>query len=320
MGRVVIVGSLNLDRWARVERLPAPGETVTAHESATGPGGKGLNQAVAASRAGATVELIGCVGDDEAGRRLLDVLEAEGIGIAAMAIVTGASTGLAMVWVDEHGANSIVVVGGANDHLGLRSDAHSDLLGALDLDATDVVAAQGETSLAVTEQVFREARRRGARTLLNLAPYSRPSAGLLAETSVLVVNTSEFALLVAELVPERLPHDLSSAPDRLVDAAKAVLTMGPEVVVVTLGADGVVAVTATSVHAIDAHEVPVVDTTGAGDGFVGVFAGELARGSEAVAALRFATAAASLVVQEPGAASSMPNRDRIDGAISGRHP
>jgi ribokinase len=304
----VVLGSLNLDRRLELERLPRAGETVAARHASTGAGGKGLNQAVAAARSGARVELIGCVGDDDAGRELLALAHHEGIGVAGVAVLDGEASGQAMVWVDRAGDNSIVVVAGANAGMDGRSDEVAAIVGRLGLAHPDVVLAQGETSLAVTERVFAAARAAGACTVLNLAPYRLPSADLLAATSVLVVNETEFGSLVGP--------GASVDPTDLAAAARAVSERGPESVVVTLGAAGAVVVSAGAHHEVAGRRVEVIDTTGAGDGFVGVLAGELARAVELERALVFATAAASLVVQHPGAASSMPARPAIDEAVA----
>ncbi|MGZ4703553.1 MAG: ribokinase [Acidimicrobiales bacterium] len=306
-GRVVVLGSLNLDRRLELERLPSPGETVAARDASTGPGGKGLNQAGAAARSGARVELVGCVGADDAGRELLALARRDGIGVDGVAVLEGEATGQAMVWVDDAGDNSIVVVAGANAGMEDRSDVAA-LVEGLELTHPDVVLAQGETSLAITTTVFAGARRRGARTVLNLAPYQAPHADLLAATSVLVVNETEFGLLVGSAQVVDGAHRVA--------AARAVLDEGPDVVVVTLGAAGAMAVAAGTEHVIDARSVGVVDSTGAGDGFVGVLAGELARAMDLDRALAYATAAASLVVQRPGAAASMPSRAEIDQEVA----
>jgi ribokinase len=210
-----------------------------------------------------------------------------------------------MVWVDQAGDNSIVVIAGANAGVADRSAEVVAAVDGLGLAASDVVLAQGETSLAVTATVFAAARAHGARTVLNLAPYQPPAVDLLAATSMLVVNESEFAALVHRSGPV--------GSDERVAAARSVVGQGPGVVVITLGSRGAVAVGADVDLALQGRAVDVVDTTGAGDGFVGVLAGALARSVELEPALAYATAAASLVVQRRGAASSMPSRAEIDG-------
>jgi len=314
-GRVVVVGSLNLDRRLELDRLPAAGETVAARRASIGPGGKGLNQAVAAARAGAQVELLACRGADEAGDRLEQLIRAEGIGTDGVVVLEDTSTGEAMVWVDQAGENCIVVVAGANDGMDDRGDDVVGRLGQMALVPADVVLAQGETSPAVTARAFAEARRSGARTILNLAPYRPPPSELLDATTVLVVNETEFEGVVELARPlGSSGSPRSSGFDDRVAAARAVLGLGPEVVIVTLGAAGAVAVSAERVVAVDGLVVAVVDTTGAGDGFVGALAAAMARAVELDAALAWATTAASLVVQRPGAAASMPSRSEIEGA------
>jgi len=324
---VVVAGSLNLDLGLAVARLPRSGETVSASARRDGPGGKGLNQAVAAARAGAPTAFAGSVGDDDAGRTLLATLVAEGIDVTAVRIEEGVASGLALVVVDEEGANSIVVVPGAN------GSVHPGDVGAVPTVAGDVLVAQGEIPPSATLAFLRAGRAVGARTILNLAPFHPPSDELVEALSILVVNETEL-LDLAGVVGRR--DDDQRDDDRdddqsgrrglagldavdgatVVAAAGHLIERGLEAVVVTLGAAGMLAVTREGIAAEPGRRVPVVDTTGAGDAVVGVLAAELAAGADLPRAMAVATVAASLVVGRPGAADAMPRRSEIDAALA----
>jgi ribokinase len=309
--RVVVAGSLNLDLIVVVPRLPIPGETVAATGRHDGPGGKGLNQAVAAARAGAPTAFVGCLGDDDAGRRLLDALVAEGIDTSAVRIEPGVASGVALVAVDESGANSIVVVPGAN------SWVQPGEVGAVAVGGHDVLVAQGEIPPAATLAFLQAGRQVGARTILNLAPFHPPSPELLRAASIVVVNETELLDLVGAMGPPSA-GEVDAAPvdgRRVVEGARKMIELGVEALLVTLGGAGMVAVSASGVVAEPGRKVPVVDTTGAGDAVVGVLAAELAAGAELSHAMRVAGAAASVVVGRRGAASAMPARSEIDAAL-----
>ena len=272
----MVVGSLNLDIGLVVDRLPRPGETVLTRARQDGPGGKGLNQAVAAARAGAPTSMVGSVGDDAAGRALLDALIEAAVDVTDVLINSEVATGTAVVAVDRAGSNQILVVPGANGSVdGQRAQSMSFGPG-------DVVVAQGEIPLASTLTFFQQARRAGARTILNLAPFHAPPAGLLEATSVLVVNETELIDLVSSL--GMLEAD-SVDGSIVATTARELVDRGVDAVVVTLGGAGMVAITAEGVLAEPARSVRAVDTTGAGDAVVGVLAAELAIGADLVSAM-----------------------------------
>jgi ribokinase len=305
-GRVIVAGSLNADLVLRVDRLPSAGQTVHALDWARGSGGKGLNQAVAAADAGAAVKLIGCVGGDADGRALVATAVGHGIDVTSIRVEPAIESGLAAVAVDDHGANAIVVVAGANQHLGV------DDVRAVRVRPGDVLVAQGEIPLEVTEAFFVAGRAAGARTVLNLAPFRPPSPALLAATAVLVVNEVE----LLDLAEWCGGHGARLDGFGVVEAVSGLLTAGPEALVLTLGAAGAVLVSAEGIVVVPGHQVHVTDSTGAGDGFTGVLAAELACGAELAAAMVRANDAASLVVQRSGAASAMPTRAEIDAVGS----
>lgn len=306
MGRVWVVGSCNVDRGWRVDRHPAVGETVLGTVGGTTAGGKGLNQAVAACRAGAEVVLVGAVGDDDDGRRLRGLAAAEGIDVTRVAVVEGVSTGTALVVVAADGSNTVTVDPGANAHL---------VVGDLPIEPGDVVVAQLEVPPTAVAAAFGAARAVGARTVLNPSPAGAEGP-LLDLADVLVVNEPEAAGLArAEGAP---PAGAAAARD-----LATALAAGRHAAVVTLGAAGAVAAGPAAPHgvAVPGREVEAVDTTGAGDCFLGVLAATLAGGRSLPAALERANRAAALSVTRAGAAASMPTAVELDGpggaAVSG---
>jgi ribokinase len=289
---VTVVGSINQDMVARVPRLPGPGETVLGHDLVMVPGGKGLNQAVAAARAGATTAFVGMVGDDSAGQHLLAVLDEEGVDTRGVATV-GALTGRALISVADDGENHIVVVPGANASV---SVAHVDRHHA-SVERARVLLAQLEIPLLAVEAALRRARASGVTTILNATPPLPLDAELLRLVDVLVVNEHEAAALAGGSV--------SSSTDAS-DAGRALRASGWGVVVITLGSEGAVLVSENGVLHRPAIRVEVIDTTAAGDAFAGSFAARLAGGAELADALRWAVAAGALAVTAFGAAPSIP--------------
>jgi len=269
-GRVLVLGSLNVDLVTRVERHPRPGETVLGEGLEQLAGGKGANQAVAAAAAGAMVGMVGCVGDDAGGTAYRARLERLGVDVSGLRVVAGTPTGTALIAVSDDGENSIIVVPGANDLLDEREVAAVDGLGP-----GDVLLVQLEVPRAVVCTAVRRAAARGARVVLNTAPYAALPADVVALADPVVANEHEMAAL-AEAGAE------------------------PRSLLVTFGANGAAwdGVTAP------AHEVAgadVVDTTGAGDAFCGALAASLAAGAERTAALDAALAAGAAAVRHPGA-------------------
>ena len=276
---VCVVGSANLDLVATTSRIPGPGETVLGNGYAEHAGGKGLNQAVAAARSGAHVAFVGCLGDDDAGRRMHEVLAGDGIDAAA--VTTSASpTGRALIVVDGNGENSIVVVPGANHDVTLPDS----------LPEAGVVLCQLEVPLDRVAQALAGGRRGGATTILNPAPAAPLPAELLAECDIVVPNEHEVELL---------------------GGVAALLASGCRAVVVTRGGAGVDVHTADGLVHCPAFEVDVVDTTGAGDAFCGALAARLAADDELQQAVRWAAAAGALATTVVGAVPAQPTADRI---------
>jgi len=296
---ICVVGSLNMDLVCQVERLPRAGETLLARSFAAHPGGKGANQAVAAARAAAgpgSVSLIGAVGDDDHGAQLLAALEGEGVDVSGVAVRRAQASGVAQILVDARGENHIVVASGANATLAAADVERS----AAAIRSSRLVLAQLETPLAAIEAAQAVARRHGARFVLNAAPARALPASLLAAIDLLVVNEGEAQVLCgaeAGTDPERLARELAA--------------LGPRAVVLTLGARGALAVEDGRTLACPAFEVRAVDTTAAGDAFVGALAAAIVEDEPLERALRLACAAGGLAATRAGAIPSLPRREEL---------
>ncbi|GGR17424.1 ribokinase [Streptomyces roseolus] len=295
MTSIVVLGSTNMDLVAYVAKAPARGETVTGRAFRTVPGGKGANQAVAAARAGGEVAMIGAVGADDFGHRLRDVLEHCSVDTDLLRTVEGAS-GTAHIVVDDEGGNAIVVVPGANGTVTSLSQGDEALITGADL-----LLLQLELPLSVVVDGAEHARRRGVRTVLTPAPAQPLPPELFDATDLLVPNEHEATALTGRADPHA--------------AALALLDVVPEVVV-TLGAAGCLYVARDAEPlTVPAPRVRAVDTTAAGDTFVGALAVALGEGRRMPDALAWASAAAALSVRREGASTSMPYRTEIDAAL-----
>lgn len=294
---ITVVGSANIDLIARVSRLPEPGETVLSTHLLRAPGGKGANQAVAAARAGAVVSFVGRVGNDLFGTELRERLGAAEVLTEHVRVDESLPTGMALIAVDEAGENTIVVVPGANSAV---SPADVDAAqGAIA--ASRVVVLQLEIPVAAVSRATALARAGGAMTIVNASPAQALEPPLLRAIDVLVVNRDEVAM-TSGLGP----------PIEVEDAAATIRSAGVGTVIVTLGAEGAVAVTEKDTFTCPALAVDVVDSVGAGDAFVGALACELERGRTIADAMRFASAAAAWSVGHAGAQPSMPSRAQAE--------
>ena len=302
MNRVVVCGSLNMDVVVQSARRPATGETLLGATVTFLPGGKGLNQAVAAARHGVPAAMVGTVGNDAFANSLRSFLAANDVDCAGVREVDGPATGVAIIQV-AGGDNAITVASGAN--LFFRAD---DLRQPPAAD--EVWVAQFETPVEETTILLRRARAAGARTILNLAPYQAVADGLLGTVDVAVLNEIELSQATGTKLDGR------SSLRRVVAACSALRARGAGAVVATLGARGAVVVTPEGATGIPALPAAVVDTTGAGDCFVGTLAARLALDDDLVAAARQAAAAASLCVESLGAAPSMPTADAVAARLA----
>lgn len=271
--RVWIIGSANYDTTYRLDHLPARGETILGRDIAGSPGGKGLNQAIAAARGGARVSFVGALGKDEAGEKLKAAMREFGVDVSHVATIDGAASGHAIINVDRNGDNTIVVFAGANNQVPV-SEAANFRLG-------DIAVAQLEIPLDVARHYLRLARRLGATTVLNPSPATDLAAGLLPDVDVIVLNETETSQLSSVEVV-----DAGSA----LAGARGIIEQGVGIVVATLGGDGAVVVTRNKAFHVPGIRATVVDSQGAGDIFLGVFAARLLGGAmpeEAAAAANF---------------------------------
>jgi len=298
-GHVVVVGSLNMDLVVRAARLPLPGETLSGSSFMTVPGGKGGNQAVAAARLGARVAMIGRVGADAYGEQLKQGLEAEGIDCSGVDISTGTPTGIAMIVVDDTSQNAIVVVPGSNGELSAADlERHAAVLAV-----ADVVLCQLEVPHATIKIALEMAQRLGKRVLLNPAPVCGPlPPEWLAAADYLIPNELEAAALTG------MP---ASTVDDAILAAQALRLSGARNVIITLGARGIVSVTDDGVVHYPADKVDAIDTTAAGDTFLGGLAAAMSWGWALPEAIHFGQAAASLSVTRAGAQPSIPYLNEV---------
>lgn len=300
--RVVVLGSLNMDLVVRADRLPAVGETVLGGEFMSAAGGKGANQAVAAARLGARASLLGCVGSDPYGQQLLRLARSSGVNVRRIQRVSG-STGVALIVVGGQGQNQIAVSPGANWCVTSQTVSAADYL----IRRADVVVAQMEVPLEAIRATALRARAARVPFLLNAAPARSDLEGLLPLVTVLVVNETELAVVSGRTVVEE---------GREAVVAEGLLGQGPEAVVVTLGARGCLLVDRFGARRIPAFPVEAVDTTAAGDAFVGALAARY-RGLEKLEeAARYASAAGAVACTRPGAQPSLPCEEEVDRLLS----
>lgn len=281
---VVVVGSLNLDLVTRTARFPQPGETVQGSAFDEFPGGKGLNQSVSAARSGARVALVGAVGGDTAGAYLRSIAIDEGINDTHLRTVDAVVTGRAIITVDDHGENSIIVVAGANHRASVT-----------ELPTGRVILAQLETTFDAVISAFEVGRSRGAVTILNPAPAGELPDELLTLCDVLVPNEHEVELL---------------------GGVEALLSRGVQHLVVTRGAHGVDFWSRGRGSHLDAFEMSPVDTTGAGDSFCGALSRRLSAGDDLERAVIYAAAAGALATTERGAVPSQPSQATIEALLA----
>ncbi|RQH11950.1 ribokinase [Bradyrhizobium sp. RP6] len=302
MGRVFVAGSINMDVVATADRHPRVGETVAGRQVLYFPGGKGANQAVAASRLGARTTLVGRLGKDSFGAELKTFLGEQGIDLGYAVETAEAHTGTAIITVAE-ADNTIVVIPGANGLVG------ADDVDVVPLLAGDVAVSQFEIPLPAIAAFFKRARAAGATTLLNPAPAQKMPSELLALVDILVLNETELGVLAGA----ELSDDDEAA--KLIDVARKLQAREDQTICVTLGKRGVLALAGREEIAVPGRPVKALDTTGAGDCFVGALAAQLADDVPLRAALAFANAAASISVQRMGAGPSMPTAAEVAAVL-----
>lgn len=302
MAHVFIAGSINMDVVAAADRHPKVGETVAGRSVHYFPGGKGANQAVAAAKLGASTALIGRLGADAFGKQLRTFLAAQGVDLALVKDTAGADSGTAIITIAD-ADNTIVVVPGANALVSAEDVAAAVLAG------NDVAVSQFEIPLPTIGAFFGQARAAGATTILNPAPAVACGPELLDLVDILILNETELGFLAhTEL------HD-TDAPARFIEAARSLPIGSDRIICVTLGRRGVLALADGESSLIAGRAVEAVDTTGAGDCFVGALAAQLANGNAIRDALEYANAAASICVQRMGAAPSMPTAAEVAAVL-----
>lgn len=296
MSDILVVGSLNADLVVRAPRFPAPGETISGGDLATIPGGKGANQAVAAARQGVRVSMLGRVGKDDFGDFLLANLQANQVD-TTLVQRDDAATGTAIIVVDANGQNSIVLSPGAN---GQVRPADVD---PASLPRPKLVLLQLEIPLESVIHAAAVGRGLGARVLLNPAPARPLPDELIAQTDFLIPNETELSLLTGQPVT-----DIASAES----AARTLLAKGVQTVIVTLGANGALVVTPEKTTHVPPFHVDVVDTTAAGDAFIGGFSAALLRGLALEEAVRHGNACGALAATQFGAQPSLPTAEEVN--------
>jgi len=307
MGRIVVLGSLNVDLVAQVPHLPRAGETVLADSLQTFPGGKGANQAAAAARLGGTVAMVGRVGDDDFGVMLTDSLRQAGVSTDGVVRDPQAPTGTALILVDPQAENVIAVAPGANARLGSEEVGR-----ALDaLDTGDLLVLQLEIPPAAVREAIEAARGKRIRVLLNASPAGRLKLEDLDGLDVVVTNELETAALVGRPVA-----DVAGATR----AAAELHDRGVHLAVVTLGSAGSVFCEDGQAQRVDPFPVAAVDSTAAGDAFVGALAVALTDGVGLPEAVRLANAAGAGAVSKVGAQSSLPQRGDLERLFGVRWP
>ena len=294
MPSVLVAGGVNMDTTYRVDSLPGPGETVSTIGKSLAIGGKGLNQALALRRAGTEVGIVGAVGEDVDGQAIREFLTAEGISCDWLSSLPDAATGRAIILVDNDADNLIVVDPGAN--LETRANIVERLGDRWS--GVQAVVANGEAPPTVVEALFEAARTRSVSTVWNPSPMPKDPARLMGLTDTLIVNRSEAAQLVRR----------DAAP---VELAQALLRMGPQELVVTLGKAGSQVCNRRESMAIPAVDVEAVDPTAAGDTFLGYYVSSRLEGMGSSEAARTASAAAALCVMRMGASNAIPTRDAV---------
>ncbi len=299
-GKVLVVGSLNMDMVVNVSRHPQIGETILGGKFSTFPGGKGANQAVAAARMGAEVTMIGCVGQDGFGEELQASAAKDGIDIQYVSMDENAATGIALITVDVLGQNTIVVASGAN--LALTPEC---LLTSKQAFANaDVLVAQLESPLETVSEALALAAANKLKVVLNPAPAQTLSAELLSKVDYFIPNEREAMQVVGA-------ETLEAAIDQL-------LGMGVQNLIITLGEKGVLVITADGRRQIPAYPVIAIDTVAAGDAFVGAFATGIAEGLNVDDAVKLGNAAAAISVTRHGAQPSLPTRKEVNEFLGGQ--
>lgn len=302
MNTVTVIGSINLDRTIRVKHMPKPGETIHTRETFSAGGGKGANQAVAARRSEADTYFIGAVGTDEAGKTMSELLSQEEIDLTGVATLENQATGQAYIIVDDQGENSIMIHAGANNAFTPEQVRKSQAI----IEKSDFIIAQFESAIESTIEAFKIAKKAGVKTILNPAPaLENVPEELLKVTDMIIPNETETEILTGVTISDEVS---------LQEAASKLHALGIEVVIITIGSKGAFYALKDGKNGIvKAFKVNAVDTTAAGDTFIGAMSSLLAKDfSNLEEAIRYGNKASSLTVQRFGAQPSIPYKNELD--------
>lgn len=302
--KIAVLGSINVDTTYHMDRFPEPGETLQANDKSSAPGGKGANQSVACARSGAKTYHIGMVGADQEGQFMRESMQEDGIDTRFVGIDKMHGTGTAMITLDANGQNDIMVYGGANQSM------TTDVLKGTDelFKDIDFIITQFETPQKVSAEAFKRAKANGVTTILNPAPAKEIDPELLKYTDVIAPNETESALLTGIEITDE---------DSMIKTAEYFKNKGADNLLITLGSKGVFYSTPNDHGLVPAFKVKPVDTTAAGDTFIGALASQLKTDLSNIAdALVYAQRASSLTVQKMGAAPSIPTYDEVKAALA----
>lgn len=305
MTKVTVLGSINLDTTYSIPRIPLPGETMHVNGVSSAAGGKGANQAVAAARSGVDVSFIGRVGKDHGGEFMLGTMKKEGINLDNVLVDEDIETGSAVIMLDENGQNSILVDAGANGEVSVKQvEAAEDTIAN-----SDYIIAQFETPVEATIAAFKIAKKHGVKTILNPAPAHEISDELLSLTDIITPNETESSLITGIEVNEEAD---------MTKTAEHFRNKGVETTLITLGSRGVFYSSSVGKGFVKAFKVKAVDTTGAGDTFIGALSSVLkADYSNIEDAIKYGQQASSITVQGAGAMPSIPTREKVTEVYGG---
>jgi ribokinase len=303
MGKILVIGSTNMDIIAMVDHLPVPGETVGNGNLARAHGGKGANQAVAAARAGGDVTFITCIGDDDDGKKMLESFRKDGINTDQVSQIPEVPTGTALIFVDSNGENCIAVAPGANNYLSIAIIDQAEAL----IRDTDLVLLQLEIPYETIQHICQIGARHQKRIILNPAPARELDEDILRSLEYLVLNETEAEIIGGQKVTD----------DNIDEVCRAIKQMGPEHIILTLGSRGSYVFDKQVQQYVESFAVKAVDSTAAGDTFCGAFAVSILSGDrDIVGAVSFANAAGALSVTRQGAQTSIPGVKEIKQFLS----
>lgn len=303
MNKVTVLGSLNVDTILQIPRLPQPGETLAMTDKRNAGGGKGANQAIAAARSGADTSFIGKIGDDDNGRMMLSFLKDAGVNTEQVTI-SSKGTGQAFILLQESGENSIIIYGGANQEIKDNDIEHARSV----IQNSDFIVTQFETPFDQATHAFKIAKEAGVVTVLNPAPaHKNVDPELLKNVDLITPNETEAEILTEIKVVDRVTAH---------EAASRLRELGVKNVIITLGSKGAFFKTATEEKFIKAFKVHAVDTTAAGDAFLGALVSRLAPDfSNFEESIIYASKASSIAVQKVGAIPSIPTEKQVENEL-----